>query len=63
MRFSRENIIPVAAEYDKTMAYPWPLLKEAHSLGLLNTHIPEAVSEGPGRPELMSISTVDLSWV
>jgi len=44
MRFSRESIIPVAAEYDRTMAYPWPILKEAHSLGLLNIHIPEAVS-------------------
>ncbi|EIW67929.1 acyl-CoA dehydrogenase [Tremella mesenterica] len=48
MRFSRESIIPVAAEYDRSMKYPWPLLKEAHSLGLLNTHIPEAY----GGPEL-----------
>lgn len=47
MRFSRESIVPVAAEYDRTMAYPWPLLKEAHSLGLLNTHIPEAVRTEP----------------
>nr|XP_018266659.1 acyl-CoA dehydrogenase [Kwoniella dejecticola CBS 10117]OBR88817.1 acyl-CoA dehydrogenase [Kwoniella dejecticola CBS 10117] len=30
------------------IAYPWPILKEAHSLGLLNTHIPEAY----GGPEL-----------
>ncbi|RSH79997.1 uncharacterized protein EHS24_009668 [Apiotrichum porosum] len=46
--FSRDKIVPVAAEYDRTMAYPWPLIKEAHSLGLLNTHIPEAY----GGPEL-----------
>ncbi|WRT63863.1 uncharacterized protein IL334_000788 [Kwoniella shivajii] len=46
--FTRDKIIPVAAEYDRSMAYPWPILKEAHSLGLLNTHIPEAY----GGPEL-----------
>ncbi|WVR03622.1 hypothetical protein IAU60_000615 [Kwoniella sp. DSM 27419] len=48
MRFSKETIVPAAAEYDRSMAYPWPILKEAHSLGLLNTHIPEAY----GGPEL-----------
>lgn len=61
-KFTRDVIVPQAAEYDRTMVklydylhnikltvnlpqeYPWPILKEAHSLGLLNTHIPEAVS-------------------
>ncbi|WWC66862.1 uncharacterized protein I206_100769 [Kwoniella pini CBS 10737] len=46
--FTRDKIVPAAAEYDRSMAYPWPILKEAHSLGLLNTHIPEAY----GGPEL-----------
>nr|XP_031863514.1 uncharacterized protein CI109_000764 [Kwoniella shandongensis]KAA5530586.1 hypothetical protein CI109_000764 [Kwoniella shandongensis] len=46
--FARDKIVPVAAEYDRSMEYPWPVLKEAHALGLLNTHVPEAY----GGPEL-----------
>ncbi|TKC45193.1 hypothetical protein EI555_003784, partial [Monodon monoceros] len=41
-KFAREEIIPVAAEYDKTGEYPVPLIKRAWELGLLNTHIPES---------------------
>ncbi|VVC27516.1 Acyl-CoA dehydrogenase/oxidase, N-terminal,Acyl-CoA dehydrogenase/oxidase, N-terminal and middle domain [Cinara cedri] len=40
-KFAREEIIPVAAEYDKTGEYPWDIIKKAHSIGLLNGHIPE----------------------
>ncbi|WVQ80845.1 hypothetical protein IAT38_002952 [Cryptococcus sp. DSM 104549] len=56
-RFTRDTIIPVAAEYDRTMEYPWPILKEAHSLGLLNTHIPEAY----GGPELSLLECAVIS--
>jgi len=40
-KFAREEIIPVAAEYDRTGQYPWEIIKKAHSVGLLNGHIPE----------------------
>uniref|UniRef100_A0A2K5ERI6 Medium-chain specific acyl-CoA dehydrogenase, mitochondrial n=1 Tax=Aotus nancymaae TaxID=37293 RepID=A0A2K5ERI6_AOTNA len=40
-KFAREEIIPVAAEYDKTGEYPVPLIRRAWELGLINTHIPE----------------------
>jgi len=40
--FAREKILPVAAHYDKTGDFPLPLIKEAHSLGLMNTGIPES---------------------
>lgn len=40
-KFSREEILPVAADYDKTGEYPWPVIKKAWELGLTNTHIPE----------------------
>uniref|UniRef100_A0A9L0JHN4 Medium-chain specific acyl-CoA dehydrogenase, mitochondrial n=1 Tax=Equus asinus TaxID=9793 RepID=A0A9L0JHN4_EQUAS len=41
-KFAREEIVPVAAEYDKTGEYPVPLIKRAWELGLMNTHIPES---------------------
>ncbi|XDA70074.1 hypothetical protein R6Z07F_000449 [Ovis aries] len=41
-KFAREEIIPVAAEYDKTGKYPVPLIKRAWELGLMNTRIPES---------------------
>ncbi|CAH1954918.1 unnamed protein product [Acanthoscelides obtectus] len=40
-KFTREEIIPVAAEYDRTGKYPWDILKKAHAIGLMNGHIPE----------------------
>lgn len=40
-KFAREEIIPVAAEYDRTGQYPWEIIKKAHAVGLLNGHIPE----------------------
>lgn len=39
-KFAKEEIIPNAAHYDKTGEYPWPIIKKAHGLGLMNTHIP-----------------------
>ncbi|KAJ7332581.1 hypothetical protein JRQ81_014761 [Phrynocephalus forsythii] len=41
-KFAREEMLPVAAEYDKTGEYPVPLIKRAWELGLMNTHIPES---------------------
>jgi len=40
-KFAKEEIIPVAAHYDKTGEYPWPVLKKAWELGLMNGHIPQ----------------------
>ncbi|PAV73487.1 hypothetical protein WR25_26653 [Diploscapter pachys] len=40
-KFVTDEIIPVAAQYDKTMEYPWPVIKKAHSLGFLNGVVPE----------------------
>ncbi|KXJ08799.1 medium-chain specific acyl-CoA dehydrogenase, mitochondrial [Exaiptasia diaphana] len=46
-KFAREEIMPVAAEHDKTGEYPWEIIKKAHALGLVNGHIPESCG-GPG---------------
>jgi len=46
-KFTKEEIIPTAAEYDKTGAYPWDIMKKAWSVGLLNGFVPEKYG-GPG---------------
>ncbi|ERL87431.1 probable medium-chain specific acyl-CoA dehydrogenase, mitochondrial [Dendroctonus ponderosae] len=40
-KFAREEVIPVAAQYDKSGAFPWDIFRKAHGLGLLNVHVPE----------------------
>lgn len=45
--FTANEVIPVAAEHDRTMAYPWEVIRKAHAAGLVNLHIPEAYG-GPG---------------
>lgn len=40
-KFAQEEVIPVAAEYDRTMEFPRPIFDKAWELGLVNTHIPE----------------------
>ncbi|GAB5592665.1 hypothetical protein Unana1_07565 [Umbelopsis nana] len=39
-KFALEEIIPVAAEHDRTGKYPTEVIKKAWELGLVNTHIP-----------------------
>ncbi|CAH2268248.1 jg7855, partial [Pararge aegeria aegeria] len=40
-KFTKEEIIPVAAQYDKSGEYPWPIIKKAWEVGLMNGHVPE----------------------
>ncbi|GAA6044582.1 hypothetical protein JCM8097_000721 [Rhodosporidiobolus ruineniae] len=40
-QFTANEIVPVAAEYDRTMKYPWEVIKKAHAEGLVNVHVPE----------------------
>lgn len=40
-KFVAEEVIPVAAEYDKTGAFPWDIVKKAHEIGLMNIGLPE----------------------
>ncbi|NXY38914.1 ACADM protein, partial [Pomatorhinus ruficollis] len=44
-KFALEEIIPVAAQYDRTGEYPVPLIKRAWELGLMNSHIPESCGD------------------
>jgi len=40
--FAKNEIRPVAAHHDETGEYPWEVIKKAHELGLMNTHVEEA---------------------
>ena len=40
--FARNEMIPVAAEYDRSMEFPQKIFDKAWELGLVNTHIEEA---------------------
>jgi len=40
-KFTRDEVIPAAPHYDKTGEYPWDIIKKAHSLGLMNLHVPQ----------------------
>ena len=39
-KFTRSEIIPVAAEYDKTGEMPWEIIKKAFDIGLWNFNLP-----------------------
>jgi len=48
-KFTRDEVIPNAPHYDKTGEFPWPVIKRAHELGLMNLHIsPEYGGMGLG---------------
>jgi alkylation response protein AidB-like acyl-CoA dehydrogenase len=40
-QFAREEIAPVAAEYDESKEYPWDVVQKAADRGLVAPHIPE----------------------
>src|SRR5262245_59705874 len=61
--FARDVMRPVAPHYDETEETPWPVLEEAHRLGL-DTHLyPEAFGGG-GLEDLLTRCDVteELSW-
>lgn len=39
--FAKEKMIPVAADFDKSMEFPHAVYKQAWELGLTNMHVPE----------------------
>lgn len=41
LQFSKDVIIPKAQHYDVTGDFPWEIVRQAHSLGLMNTQVPE----------------------
>jgi len=41
-KFARDEIIPKAAEHDRTGEYPWEIIKKAHQIGIMNLHVPQS---------------------
>ncbi|KAE9546896.1 hypothetical protein FO519_009891 [Halicephalobus sp. NKZ332] len=46
-KFSKDVILPQAAQFDKTMEFPWEIVKQAHELGFMHCMVPEKYG-GPG---------------
>ena len=60
--FAENEIKPVAAHYDETAEYPWPIIKKAQEFGLFSVNIPEEYG-GPGMSLLEEvILTEELAW-
>ena len=60
--FALNEMRPVAVHHDKTGEFPWEVLKKAHELGLMNTHIPEKWG-GLGLDALTAcIISEELAW-
>src|SRR3989440_3244757 len=61
--FAEKEIRPVAAHYDETEEFPWPVLKKAHEVGLTPVaSMPEAY--GGGGPHIISHMLIaqELHW-
>lgn len=44
--FARRELLPVAAEYDRSGEVPWPIIKKAWETGFLNMGVPEEYGGG-----------------
>lgn len=53
-KFTKNEIIPVAAEYDTKAEMPWPIIKKAFEIGLWNLNIPDEYG-GPGLDQVSEI--------
>jgi alkylation response protein AidB-like acyl-CoA dehydrogenase len=62
-RFAREEMRPVAAEYDESEETPWPVLEKAARIGLLSYPYPEEYGGGGVDSVLTScLVAEELSW-
>ncbi len=60
--FSANEIVPVAAQYDRENAFAWPVFKKAQEVGLINLNIPETYG-GPGLSTLdEALVNEELAW-
>lgn len=61
-QFAEKEILPVAEQYDKGGEFPWPIIRKAHGLGLMNLNVPESYG-GPGLSVLEEcVVNEELAW-
>lgn len=44
-KFTKDEIIPKAAYYDRTGEFPYEIVKKAHAVGLMNGTLPQEYGE------------------
>jgi acyl-CoA dehydrogenase len=60
--FAANEILPVAAQYDRSHEFPWPVVKKAQALGLTTMNVPETYG-GMGLSLLEeNIVSEELAW-
>ncbi|CAL2049155.1 CBN-ACDH-10 protein [Caenorhabditis brenneri] len=58
LKFSKDVLVPNAAKFDESGEFPWEIVRQAHSLGLMNPQIPEKYG-GPGMTTLETALIVE----
>jgi alkylation response protein AidB-like acyl-CoA dehydrogenase len=58
-RFTREEIIPKAAEYDRNMKFPHDIHKKGWELGIMTSFVPEKYGKNIDRLDLTTSSLVN----
>ncbi len=60
--FARNEMRPVAPHHDRTGEFPWPVIKQAHALGLMNLTVPEAYGGGGLKQFDEVLATEEFAW-
>ncbi len=60
--FARTEIRPVAADYDKSGEFPWPVVEKAWEVGLFNLSVPEEYGGGGLSGLDVCLVSEELSW-
>ncbi len=60
--FAANEMLPVAADYDKRHEFPWPVVKKAQSLGLTTLNVPDVYGGMDLSLVEESLVTEELAW-
>lgn len=60
--FARDQIIPVAEQYDRSGDFPWPVIDKARAIGLMNASIPSLYGGAGVRLLEECLIAEELAW-